>query len=121
MTIRPEVSNQEPLYSFKLNAEANNVSRVCIVNYNLRTISKYMERYSLTYKDPTTGTRHEVALDKLDTVSHSRYYSFSPEWKPVIDAFRKDAIAKRDKAHENYMKYDSILNKLDDLRLEELN
>lgn len=121
MTIRPEITNQEPLYCFKLNADANNISRICVVNYKLRTISKYMERYSLTYKDPSTGTRHEVALDKLDTVSHSRYYSFNPEWKPVVAAFRKDTVTKRDKAYENYMKYDSIVNKLHVLRLEELN
>ena len=119
MTIRPEIANQEPLYCYKLNTDANNISRTCIVNYTLRTISKYMERYSLSYKDPSTGTRHEVALDKLDTVSHSRYYSFSREWEPVVDAFMKDAVTKRDKAYETYLKYDLIVKKLDDLRLEE--
>lgn len=120
MTIRPEISNQEPLYCFKLNADANNISRTCIVNYSVRTISKYMERYSLTYKDPRTGTRHEIAVDKLDTVSHSRYYSFNPEWGRAVAAFKEDVFTKRDKAYDTYRKYHSILNKLPGLRLEEL-
>lgn len=120
MIIRPEITNHEPLYCFKFSPDANNICRTCIVNYTLRTISKYMERYSLTYKDPSTGTRHEVALDKLDIVSHSRYYSFNPEWEPVVDAFKEDAFTKRDKAYDTYRKYHSILNKLSTSRLEEL-
>lgn len=99
--------DKKPLYRFKLDEEKGQISKLEINDYSeVVWYSKREYRYRLM------GSIRDVKSKNLDRFVHDQVHTFNPDFEHARQIMLDDIGTKQCKAHEDYLKYTEIKNKL---------
>lgn len=100
-----------PLYRFDFDEETGNVNRVQIDSYSQKRWSTGEEFYR--YEEIRGNVKHCYLKSDIDRYKSGRLYSFDPDMEHAKEIIKHTLNVKRAKAHDDYLRYTEIVNKLE--------
>ncbi len=99
-----------PLYRFDFDEETGDITRLQIDEYTLQEWSTGNQFYRFKIKQ---SIKNCYIKRDLETYKSGRVYSFNPDIEHAKEIIKERISIKRIKAHEDYLRYTEIVNKLE--------
>ena len=95
------------LYRFKVDLENGYMERIEIKDY-----SKIVYYNKIEYRYRLLGSIRVVRTSSLDRYLHEQVHTFNPDFEHAKEIILADIGAKQCKAHEDYLRYTELKNRL---------
>lgn len=98
-----------PLYCFKLDTETGEIEKRVITSYTSKKFNDNKEFYSYQRR----GNVYHCYVKDLDRFKNDHVYSFEDNYEKAKASILKALDVKRLKAHNDYLKYTQVKNKIE--------
>lgn len=106
------ISKMETLYCFKYDKENGKLTKIEIPEY-ATSVNKFTDRKTYYFNKPRINKSigvYQVPEEKLDRFVNDKVFTFNPDVKNVKYIIYDTLVDKRDKAYDEYCKYDKMVD-----------
>lgn len=102
----------DKLYCFKYDKENGKLTKIEIPEYKIIT-NRFTDRKTYCFEKPKinkSDSHYQVPEEKIDRFVSDKVFTFNPDVKDVKYIIYDTLVDKRDKAYDEYCKYDKMVD-----------